>query len=527
MRRVVGLRAGLVVALVVVLTGCAWVGRDGVGSSGSQSASPVFGTAVSTSGRFVVFSSDGSDLVGGDGNGSVDVFLRDNQNSTTERVSLGTNGEGNAGGYGGLVSSDGRYVAFSSDSTNLISGDTNAATDVFVRDRTAGTTTRVSVTLGTPGDGGSYLQSMSSDGRYVVFESDASNLVGGDSNGATDIFVRDTMSATTTRVSVASNGTEGDQGSFDGSISNDGRYVVFTSDARTLDPTDSGLHLDVFVRDRTAGTTSRLSVFSGREGNGDAFDPHISGDGSVVAFDSDASNLTSPPDTSGNSDVFVDVLSSRVIQRISTSTAGGNSNGDSFNAGLSGDGRFVVFESSATNLVSATLTAPQNSFVRDRTSGATALAGLTQQQGEPTNPTASLGGSQVNGISGDGRYILYTSTATDVVGADANGSLADVLLRSNPIPLIFSASPSSIARGTTGVVALRGTNLHPNSTVLMGDGVTVNAVTYINSGEIDVNVTVAPTAAPGPRMPFVLDSGTGAGPFTGGLAFFPNLITVT
>ena len=137
---------GVVLAVVLATSGCAWVGRVGVSTSGAQPTSgATTGTDISPTGRYVVFTSEATNLVSGDTNNSADVFLRDSQTGVTERVSVADNGaEAQLGGYGGLVSADGRYVAFSSDSANLVALDTNMSTDVFVRDRVAGTTTRVS-----------------------------------------------------------------------------------------------------------------------------------------------------------------------------------------------------------------------------------------------------------------------------------------------------------------------------------------------------------------------------------------------
>lgn len=523
---------GVAVAVVVATGGCAWVGRVGLSSTGAQPGGGTStGTDVSPNGRFVVFSSDAANLVPNDTNNSADVFLRDNQLNTTERVSLGTAGvQGDAGGFQGLVSADGRYVAFSSDSTNLVVSDTNASTDVFLRDRQLATTTRVSVrTAGGQSDGASFLQSMTPDATLIVFASDATNLIGTvDQNFSTDIYLRDRTANKTTRVSVATDGTEGDSDSSVASISDNGRFVAFISNASTFDPNDSGVFADVFLRDRTAATTTRLTAFPDTtEADGDSSNVAISGDGSTVVFDSDATNLVTPADGNGTTDVYAVTVATGTIERISANASGGDASNFSFLAGVSDNGRFVAFQSAAKNLIPMPLVAQVDSFVRDRSSGSIALVGKTQAQGEPSNPDPVLAGSSPNAISGDGRYVLFTSSATDVLGApDTNGTVADVFLGSNPVPYLFLATPSTVARGTTTTISLQGSGLHAGSLVLMGDGVTVNSVTPVSESRLDVNVTVAFDAAVGPRMPFVVDNGTGAGAFTGGLTFFPGLYSV-
>jgi Tol biopolymer transport system component len=240
----------------------------------------------------------------------------------TTRVSVSSSGEqtnydsGNTSGNTS-VSSDGRFVAFGSGATNLVAGDTNDADDIFVRDRQTGTTQRVSVdSSGNQVDGNSISPSISSDGRFVAFSSNASNLVAGDTNAMVDVFVRDRQTGTTQRVSVNSSGNQAHlsrHGSYDCSISPEGRFVAFTSGAKNLVPGDTNGKQDIFVHDRRTGTTQRVSVSSsGTQGDGHSgyyyggfiTRPSISAEGRLVAFDSDATNLVSG-DTNGAADVFV------------------------------------------------------------------------------------------------------------------------------------------------------------------------------------------------------------------------------
>src|SRR6266567_806894 len=227
--------------------------------------------SISADGRFVAFAADASNLVEDDTNGAGDVFVRDTCvgvpagcTPSTTRVSVAGNGsEDNAGsGFPLAVSADGRFIAFSSAASNLVAGDTNGATDMFVRDTCFGapagctpSTTRVSVASdGTQGNGASVVPTISADGRFVVFRSNASNLVVGDTNGAGDVFVRDTClggptgcTPSTIRVSVASDGTQANNSSITGALSADGRFVAIDSSASNLVAGDTNGFIDVFL----------------------------------------------------------------------------------------------------------------------------------------------------------------------------------------------------------------------------------------------------------------------------------------
>jgi Tol biopolymer transport system component len=242
-----------------------------------------------------------------DNNLAHDIYVYDLVNQTTERVSRDANGvEGNGDSFSPALSDDGTLVAFYSYANNLVPGDTNDAEDVFVKDRTTGAIERVSVASdGTQGDGDSYTPALAGSGRYVAFRSLATNLVLGDTNERWDIFVHDRQTHTTERVSVASDGTQANGHSYAPSISDDGRYVVFRSAATNLVPNDTNERWDIFVHDRQTHTTERVSVASdGAQANGHSYAPSISDDGRVVAFESDATNLAAG-DGNGATDVFV------------------------------------------------------------------------------------------------------------------------------------------------------------------------------------------------------------------------------
>jgi Tol biopolymer transport system component len=220
--------------------------------------------------------------------------------------SSGAQGDGSSGGGHISISADGRSVAFRSFASNLVAGDTNGFLDVFVHDRETGVTTRVSVdSSGAQGNEESEMPSISADGRFVAFHSLGSNLVAGDTNGFFDVFLHDRETGVTSRMSVDSSGLQGDNGSYNPSISADGRFVAFESDATNFVAGDSNFTTDVFVYEQATGGTERVSVnSSGADGNDGSILPAISAHGGLVAFESFASNLVAG-DTNRSPDVFV------------------------------------------------------------------------------------------------------------------------------------------------------------------------------------------------------------------------------
>lgn len=275
--------------------------RVSVASDGTQANSSSWAPSISEDGRYVAFSSAANNLVPNDTNDTSDVFVHDRQTAQTTLVSVASNGtQGNKGSGRPSISADGRYVAFVSWANNLVLGDTNDLDDVFVHDRQTGITTRVSVASdGTEGNGESIFPTISGDGRYVAFISYADNLVSYDTNERNDVFVHDRVTGQTTLVSVASDGTQGDRDSYldvmlsDAKIgiSGDGRYVTFSSLATNLvvGGTDNS---QVFVHDRQMGQTTIVSVSSdGTHGNESSWMPSISADGRYVVFQSWAKNL--------------------------------------------------------------------------------------------------------------------------------------------------------------------------------------------------------------------------------------------
>lgn len=396
---------------------------NGLINYSADSGSPT----ISTDGRYVAFNTDTNNLVPEDSNSTSDILVFDRLTGKTERVSISATGvEGNGYSSHPSLSGDGRYVSFTSNANNLVPGDTNDRSDIFVFDRTARSIDRVSVdNAGVEGNGDSAFSSISNDGRYVAFTSNASNLVPGDTNNRFDIFVYDRLTATIERVSVSDEGSEGNNNSLNPSMSGDGRYVAFYSNASNLVPGDTNNQFDVFVYDRSTATIERVSVSdAGTEGNGGSFNPSISGDGRYVTFHSGAGNLV-PGDTNNQFDVFVHDRSTDMIQRVSVSDAGVEGNSPSSHASLSADGRYVTFFSSANNLVTGDNNGTADTFVYDRTTESIERVSLSSIGVEGNGHSSFSFGSL---LSGDGRYVTFVSGASNLVPGDSDVTNQDVFV---------------------------------------------------------------------------------------------------
>jgi len=403
--------------------------RVSVDSAGNQANYASEFPSISEDGRHVAFVSYASNLVSGDTNGEYDVFVHDRQTGETARVSVDSAGNQANGSSGEpSLSADGRYVAFTSHASNLVPGDTNGKQDIFVHDRLTGETTRASVdSAGNQANGESHEPAISADGRYVAFNSQAFNLVPGDPYGINDIFVHDRQTNETTRVSVDSLGNRANGFSSSPAISADGHYVAFTSYASNLVPGDTnsceaylepGRCIDVFVHDRQSGETTRVSVDStGNEANSENSSPAISADGRYVAFSSRASNLVSG-DTNGKRDIFVHDRQAGVTTRVSVGSGGNEGIGGMYGilgpAAISADGRYVTFDSDFTNLVPGDTNGTDDIFVHDRGTGQTVRVSV-----DSTGNQAS-GWSEFPVISADGRYIAFSSDASNLVPEDTN-----------------------------------------------------------------------------------------------------------
>jgi hypothetical protein len=394
------------------------VSVSSAGVQGNLSTSNV--QSVSSDGRYVAFVSSASTLLPPfvDTNGAADIFVRDRLTSTTTRVSEKTGG-GQATGTSlyPSITPDGRYVVFWSTAANLDPADTNGQSDVFVHDRTLNTTQLVSYGAGgVLGNSSSGPQSsISDDGRYVVFESSASNLVAGDTNGAADIFLRDRTLSTTMLVSQKVGGGPTNAPSTNGRISGDGSIIAFESAATNIIATDTNATADVFAYEVSSGTTARVSVDSmGGQANGQSGVPAINTDGRNVTFQSLATNLVAG-DTNAATDVFVRNLPSGSTKRVSVSTAGAQATGSSQSSAISSDGRFIVYYSSAANLVAGDTNAANDVFLRDNLNNATLRVSVVDATGAQANDHSSW-----PDISDDGIWVAFNSNATNLVAGDTN-----------------------------------------------------------------------------------------------------------
>lgn len=391
-----------------------------VSSSGQQTNGSSVDPSVSADGRYVAFGSDADNLVPGDDNQEGDVFVRDLATGSTSLVSVSTSGrKGNSYSSGPAISDNGRYMCFDSYSSNLVRGDTNDEPDAFVRDRQTGKTMRVSVSsTGAQANEGAGFCSISGNGRYVAFASTSNNLAPGDTNGLTDIFLRDRLTGTTSLVSRTSTGGIGNGYSFFAAISADGRHVAFRSSASNMVPGDTNGTPDVFVRDLASGTTSRVDVSSsGAQNNRSTRNERssISADGRYVAFAAGGTNLV-PGDTNGKSDVFVRDRVTGTTSRVSVSSSGAQSNGDSDSAVISADGRHVAYESDATGLVAGGSPATTNIFMRDRGTQTTSLVTVSSTG----LPAEKYSISRMPAVNANGSVIAFSSEAENLVPGDAN-----------------------------------------------------------------------------------------------------------
>ena len=331
--------------------------RVSVSSGGARADGDSLRPTVSADGRHVAFWSKATNLVPGDTNRKADAFAHDRVSGTTVRVSVAGDGaQGNGDSARPVISGDGRLVAFESAATNLVAGDAGKGRGIFVRDLANGSTTRVGVGL---------RPSISDDGRWVAFNSDAA-LVPEDDNHSSDVYVRDLASGVTARVSVASGGVQVSGGSYSPSLSADGRVVAFWSSAADLVPGDTNGVDDVFVHDRATGTTTRVSVAGdGTQANRLSTDPDVSPDGRWVAFWSSATILV-PGDTNRAADVFLHDRTTGATTRVSVASNGTQSDGHSYSPNVSAGGEVVAFDSLGTNLAPGDPNGGSDVFVRTR-----------------------------------------------------------------------------------------------------------------------------------------------------------------
>jgi Tol biopolymer transport system component len=392
-----------------------------------------------------------------------DVFVRDLQAGTTTLVSADPGGNP-AGGFNPVISADGRHVAFHSISTALVPGDANGAVDVFVRDLDAGATVLASVNAaGTgSGNGASRNPALSADGSIVAFESDASDLVAGDANGATDVFTRDLGTGITRLASVNSAGTGNASSSFP-TLSADGTRVAFVSNASDLVPVDTNLSPDVFVRDLPAGPTRLASI--NRDGTDSGNSPsgrsYLTLSGRFVAFQSSANDLVPEP-SFGPENVYLRDLEAGVTRLVSVNTASVGANHSLSELYLppdspagfqvaSDDGRYVVFTSDSQDLVTGIsypcdVTPCRQVYLRDLQAGTTTILSASPDgtmAGDRSVPDFPGGGQ----ISADGRVTVFTSNASNLAPQPDTNGATDLFFSGAPQAPAISEVPALSGRG--------------------------------------------------------------------------------
>lgn len=515
-------------------------------ATGGGSFSPV----ISANGRFVAFQSFATNLANNDTNNKADLFLHDLQTHTTILISATADGSpANGDSYAPAISADGRYVAFQSQASNLVNGDTNNKADVFIRDVQTGQTALISAAAdGAPANGNSDAPSISADGRFVAFQSDASNLVEGDTNGKTDIFIRNLSTGITTRVSVSTAGEEADGSSLLPALSPGARFVTFQSDAPDLVVGDTNEKADLFVHDRQAGTTTRISVASdGSEGNGGSYAPASINESGIVVFASDATNLVSG-DTNAQTDIFVHHLAAGTTSLISNGVGGNPANGFSFFPVLSADSRWVAFFSGASNLVNGDTNSQSDIFLYETGFDVTppTVVSITRASANPSNAenvsfivsfseavtgvnadaftlsTEGLSGASISGVSGSGTLytvVVNTGSGNGTLQVEVNASGTGIQdAAGNPLYGGFSTGEVyTIDKIPPAVVSVTRSGANPTHAATVGFTVTfsepvsgVDEADFTPTGELS-GVSITGVSGSGAIYNVSVSTGTGDG----------------
>ena len=397
-------------------------GNQGNGKSGHQYLDS---QAISADGNYVVFSSGATNLVQQDTNGKEDIFVHNRITGTTERVSISGSGvQGNGHSQFPSISDDGRYIVFQSEANNLVANDNNNSPDIFIRDLTSGNTELVSVSSGeTQGNGMSTLPWISGDGNSVSFASFASNLVAADTNNHQDIFVRNLQLGETKRVNISSGGIQANKNSRETYISQTGRYVVFSSFAENLVPGDTNTWSDIFVHDMQNKTTERVNLSSsGIQADWHTYEPAISADGRFVVFESYANNLIDGAYNSGGT--FSSGIYIHDRRNKTTRLVNGSITRIGRDPSISYDGQYVAFKSYEGGLVSGDTNNAGDVFVYDQINDTTVRVSESnygaQIQGAYSEPGYPV-------ISGNGEFVVFSSKASTLVEDDTN-ALEDIFI---------------------------------------------------------------------------------------------------
>lgn len=421
--------------------------RASVNSEGLEASAGSRKPAISADGRFMAFESGADNLYAKDSNNREDIFLTDRNTGLTKCISLAASGKtGNGSSRNPTISADGRYVVFASDAADLTDGDTNGRTDICLYDTVTQQMERVSTGIqGVTADNGSDSPSISAEGQYVVFSSDATNLVQGDSNGSRDIFLRDRTNGTINKVSCQPNGDPITGSASNPVISANGQFVSYE--------VYSGYINAIYIYDVMNGTTELVTKsYSDPATACRGYNSSISADGHYVAFYSGDNRLVAS-DSNGKEDVFVYDRIAKVMQLVSVSSEESQGNNYSTYPSISADGRFVAFKSMAGNLVPEDTNGCYDVFVRDRVEGTTERVSVSAEgtEGDGDSSWEECSPS----ISADGSFIAYDSYAANLVDDDWNDALdififGDGYVVQKPtIALITAVNAVAVSYGTS------------------------------------------------------------------------------
>jgi Tol biopolymer transport system component len=467
----------LLASLAGIGLGGGFAGRVGVAQATALSArtlllappfvvpnGPSGGPSISANGEFVAFASSATNLTAGIGGlspgkaAAEEVYVDDD---AAESVSLASAAAGGVPANGSSsepsISGDGRTVAFMSTASNLVGGVAKGIQNIYV-ETAGGPPVLVSVGVGgSATDGNSYQPAISANGDFVVFTSTADDLVAGDDNDKPDVFERDLLTGVTRRVSVASRGGQADGPSSNGSVSGDGRYVTFASTSSDLVGHQGTAEEEVYVHDTASDLTNVISVSSaGKRENAAVASPFtqvssISGDGRYVAFDSDATNLVRGG-SNGYTNVYVRDRTLRRTELVSVSSTGGAGDDDSFSPEISPDGHVVIFDSLADDLA-PDAAAGSNVYLRDLGQSATTTVDVTADS-RARDPELGSSLLQQPVVSADGRFAVFESGADNLVSSVSNG-VENLYLRALAAPQTIGVRPPPAVSGSRPTVVYR------------------------------------------------------------------------
>ena len=495
----------IIIAVIVLATGCDWVERSSVSTGGVQGNGPSIEPAVSDDGQIVAFASIADNLVVGDTNGAQDIFVRDHAASTTTRVSVASDGtEGNGGAYRPALSDDGRYVVFHASSTNLVVGDTNGVWDVFRHDRVTGETIRVSTaTDGTEANANAEWAAVDGDGSVVAFMSGADNLVAGDTNRSVDVFTHHVKSGVTSRVSLDESGVELAGDSLYPSIADSGEKIAFLTDVAAVAGDLNGTS-DAYVVEPSIGGVVQATAGNVDDGHLNA--PMISGNGEHLVFVTDNPHFFL--DSNGLPDVYRVELSGAFVKIISSYRVGAANDLGSFGPTISDDGLEVSMRTTEAKLpedtdgtwdVYVSITDPNGGFdfpvwiLAD-------MDRFNQFDGDSV-----VGGAD---ISGDGRFLAFSTDSDNIVPGDSNG-WPDIVNRTIVTPADLTAHPTNptITPGATEVLRFEGKVIDPGANIYIyaANGLSIDGIVHTSMSEIEVTITADPAAPVGPRT-FVVEN---------------------